>query len=138
MRWHVRAYCHLNETYKDFLLSRILKSRSCEGLGPGAEQDSAWHQTANVILTPHPDLTPAQKSIVARDYGMKDQALSLQIRLALLYYFLKRLNLDFNERERSAREQHVVLANPDEVRSALDRTQLNHNASDTAVANTGE
>lgn len=123
MRWHVRAYCHINGAFKDFLLSRILKYRKGEGQGPGSEEDRAWHETVMVVLTPHPDLTPAQQSIVARDYGMKDMELSLEIRLALLYYFLKRLNLDFKERNRPAREQHVVLANTEQVRHALETLQ---------------
>lgn len=120
LRWHVRAYCHLTHRFKDFLLSRILKSRSCEKRGPGAHEDNSWNETTTVLLSPHPNLTPAQQEIVARDYGMKDQQLAVKMRRALLYYFLRRLNLDFEETKRSPREQHVVLANPDAVRRALD------------------
>lgn len=123
LRWHVRAYCHFEKEFRDFLLSRIMKSRPCEDGGLRAAADVTWQETTPVILTPHPDLTPAQQDIVARDYGMKNHELGLQIRLALLYYFLKRLSLDFKERERPAREQHIVLANPAEVRQALNRAQ---------------
>ena len=74
-----------------------------------------------VGLKPHPDLTADQKRVIAQDFGMKGERLDMRVRLALLYYVLKRLNLDFEEEKRLAREQHVVLANSDEVRQALSR-----------------
>ena len=54
---------------------------------------------------------------------MKDDRLHLPVRLALLYYFVRRLNLDVDDEtpDRPANERHVVLANPDEVREAQKR-----------------
>ena len=127
LRWHVRAYCHHQEQFRDFLLSRILETRASEERGPDADADLTWQERVAVRVTPHPDLTSAQKDTVARDYGMEDLELSMNVRLALLYYLLRRLDLDFNERNKPAREQHIVLANAEEVRIALDRAQYKQN-----------
>jgi hypothetical protein len=55
---------------------------------------------------------------------MKGERLDVKVRLALLYYLLRRLDLDdFEETKRSAREQHVILANKEEVHHALRRAQ---------------
>ena len=54
---------------------------------------------------------------------MHGDKLDIRVRYALVYYLLKRLNLDFAEEKRAAREQHVVLANRDEAKTALARAQ---------------
>jgi hypothetical protein len=43
--------------------------------------------------------------------------------LALLYYFLKRLNLEGDPERRAPKEQHLVVANKMDVRTALKRAE---------------
>lgn len=57
-RWHVRAYCHIDEKYKDFLLPRILDVRHMDVPGPGGDQDALWKKTFDIEIGPHPKLTP--------------------------------------------------------------------------------
>lgn len=71
-----------------------------------------------------PKLTEEQKRIVAKDYGMKNFRLHVAMRSAMLYHFLRRMNLDFEEEKRPAQEQHVVLANGEEVRDALEKAHI--------------
>jgi predicted DNA-binding transcriptional regulator YafY len=127
-RWHVRAFCHIDHTFKDFLLPRFLKTRGTGEGAAGSGDDSIWNEMVTLGLKPHPGLTPEQKRVIAQDFGMKGERLDVRVRLALLYYVLKRLNLDFEEEKRPAREQHVVLANRDEVSKALKRAQLDERA----------
>lgn len=122
-RWHVRAFCHLDRGFKDFLLPRVLKTRATAPAELRPEQDTIWNEIVSVSLKPHPGLSDEQKHVVAQDFGMKGGHLEMKVRLALLYYLLKRLNLDFEEEKRPAREQHVVLADPHGVRQALRRAQ---------------
>jgi hypothetical protein len=122
-RWHVRAYCHIDRSFKDFLLPRFLQTRATGPAEVPAEQDAIWNEIVTVALKPHPGLSDDQQRVVAQDYGMTDGHLAMKVRLALLYYLLKRLNLDFEEEKRPAREQHVVLAQPDHVKRALKRAQ---------------
>ena len=118
-RWHVRAFCHIDRQFKDFLLPRILKVKDEAEPGAMPEDDAIWNETTIVAIKPHPGLTEHQKQVVARDYGMRSERLDIRVRHALLYYLLKRLSLDFEEETRSAKEQHIVLANPTDVRKAL-------------------
>jgi predicted DNA-binding transcriptional regulator YafY len=123
-RWHVRAFCHIDRSFKDFLLPRILKARATADAEAGSEDDSIWNELITVSLKAHPGLTDEQKRVVAQDFGMKGERVDVKVRLALLYYMLRRLDLDdFQGEKHPAREQHVVLANRDEVRRALKRAQ---------------
>ena len=118
-RWHARAYCHLTDRFKDFLLPRILGFRDPgEGGRPGGE-DELWQERFAVRIAPHPDLGPQQQAIVAKDYGMADGTTVLEVRYAMLFYVLKRLNLLDRPEDRSARSQHIVVANRAETDEAL-------------------
>lgn len=122
VRWHVRAFCHIDQRFKDFLLPRILGTRATSIAEGGPADDVIWNEIFTVSLKPNPGLTDEQKHVIALDFGMKDERLDVKVRLALLYYLLRRLDLhDFEQAKRPAREQHVVLANPDDVRQALRR-----------------
>ena len=127
-RWHARAFCHIDRQFKDFLLPRILGTRDEWQAEASPEEDFAWQEFTTVTLKPHPGLNEDQQDVVACDYGMKNGQVAVEVRLALLYYFLKRLGLDFKEQERNPREQHVVLADPDAVRAALDRAKYKETA----------
>lgn len=124
-RWHVRAFCHIDREFKDFLLPRVLYTRETDVPEAQPTDDYVWQEFTTVALKPHPGLNEDQQQVVARDYGMKNGVAYIEVRLALLYYFLKRLGLDFSETNRKPREQHVVLADHDPVRTALDRAQYN-------------
>ena len=56
---------------------------------------------------------------------MTDMRLDMNIRLALLYYYLRRLGLhqDCDGEELPSREQHVVVANKVATRKALEKAQ---------------
>ena len=92
-RWHARAYCHIDKKFKDFLLPRILEVRGAGEPGASADQDRQWNETFDVEIGPHPDLTPSQQAVVAKDYGMKNGRAILTVRYAMLFYVLKRLGL---------------------------------------------
>lgn len=132
MRWHVRAFCHKSGRYKDFLLSRVQKTRQSSEKPVTGAQDSVWHEFFTVTLKPHPKLSESQAGAVALDYGMKDMRLNVKVRLALLYYFLRRLGLTDSEEDGSNhKEQHVVIANKAETRKAMER--INYDINENAV-----
>ena len=82
-----------------------------------------WQEFVDVSLVPHPQLSESQRRVVALDFGMEHESARVRVRLALLYYFLKRLNLDGDAERRASKEQHVVIANKAEVRGGLKRAQ---------------
>lgn len=123
-RWHARAYCHLTDRFKDFLLPRIIGVRNS---GPGGRQgneDALWQERFSVLIAPHPALSDEQKSIVAKDYGMRDGTTALDVRYAMLFYVLKRLNLLGTPEKLSARSQHIVVANRRETDAALKKADF--------------
>ena len=123
-RWHARAYCHLTENFRDFLLPRILGAKDPGNAGRPDAEDELWRDRFAVRIAPHPDLGPQQQAIVARDYGMVDGTTVLEVRYAMLFYFLKRLNLLGHPEKLPVRSQHIVVANRSETDEALRRADF--------------
>ncbi len=123
-RWHARAYCHLENKFKDFLLPRLLEVRGKDRPGAPAEQDWLWNNYFDVIIGPHPDLTESQKKVVAKDYGLDHGSGVLSVRYAMLFYVLKRLGLLGDAAKQNARTQHIVTQNRKETEAALKQAEL--------------
>lgn len=123
-RWHARAYCHIDKKFKDFLLPRILRVRGVDAPGASADQDQQWNDTFDVEIGPHPDLTPSQQAVVAKDYGMKNGRAILKVRYAMLFYVLKRLGLLGDATKQSSRTQHIVALNREATEAALQVAEL--------------
>lgn len=119
-RWHARAFCHLEETFKDFLLPRILKSRGEDEPGASGEADHFWHEYYPLEIAPHPALTSSQQEVVAKDYGMKGRKCVLRVRAAMLFYVMKRLGLLNDAVNEDPRRQHIVLLNEADAKRVLE------------------
>ena len=111
LRWHVRAFCHTDSKFKDFILSRCLEARSPNAGGAPSANDVFWASVFPVCLKPNPRLGGAQQSVIAEDFGMNDGEAVVPVRQALLYYFNKRLRLDVAEQVDDPRETPVVVKN---------------------------
>lgn len=110
-RWHARAYCLTDESFKDFLLSRILEIRGSRESGVSAENDHDWHAQVTLEIGPHPALSETQAKVIALDYGMRGGKAEINVRRALLYYALRRLGLDTDPAARRPQDQQIVLMN---------------------------
>lgn len=129
LRWHARAYCHLQHAFNDFLLPRAMKCRASGAPGLLASDDHLWREHFSFDIIPHPKLTPSQQAVVAKDYGMKGGKRTLSVRYAMLFYVLKRLGLLNEAREQDPRQQHIVVLDSAEVQSALRKAELSTNSS---------
>jgi hypothetical protein len=123
-RWHARAYCHLDNKFKDFLLPRVLDVGEMGEAGAEPQQDCLWRNRFGIVIGPHPDLTAGQKAVVAKDYGMGHGSTVLTVRYAMLFYVLKRLGLLGDAAERDARSQHIVVVNRAETEAALKKADF--------------
>ena len=121
-RWHIRAYCHIDDMFKDFLLSRVMDVRGTDDPKEFGDNDRYWNERLNVFLIPNPALAETQQRVIATDYGMKDGRVQIPIRKALLYYFKKRLRLDVAEALDRPREAPVTVENMDEFNAALNES----------------
>ena len=121
-RWHVRAYCHTHEEYRDFVLSRFRRHPELcnenEHAFHGIKQDKAWNKMLTLKVKPHPDLTSAQQAIVETDYGMKKGSLNLKVRAACAQYLLQLLRIDLHSKAKPTAQQ-VVLANKADIEPYL-------------------
>jgi predicted DNA-binding transcriptional regulator YafY len=119
LRWHTRAFCHIDQKFKDFILSRCLGTRSPDAPGASPSDDPFWAKYFPVSLCPNPRLTTGQQKVIAEDFAMKSGKVVVPVRQALLYYFSKRLRLDVADRFDDPSETPVVVKNRDAFDIAL-------------------
>lgn len=108
-RWHVRAFCEADRTFKDFLLSRILGTKGSHPSPVVPDEDADWNEHITLEIGPHPDLSDSQKRVIELDYGMRDGRASIPVRKALRYYAMRRLGLDIDPKARAPQDQQIVL-----------------------------
>jgi hypothetical protein len=111
-RWHVRAFCHEHEDFRDFVFARILDIALRENSTIDPSSDILWKREIEVIIRPNPELTQPQRTAIELDFGMTNGRLALSVREALLFYFLKHLRLLPSTNGIS---EHIVLANGEEL-----------------------
>jgi predicted DNA-binding transcriptional regulator YafY len=120
LRWHARAFCHIERKFKDFIVSRCRDTRRPDEPGARATDDKQWQTMFEVILRPNPALTHSQQQTIALDYQMTKGRAVIPIRCALLYYFEKRLRLDMDPSKDKPAEKPVVVENWAEFEAARD------------------
>lgn len=120
-RWHARAFCEIDETFKDFLLARMLEVRGARQAKIDPASDRDWEEHVLLEIGPHPDLSETQQKVVALDYGMRDRKAKIKARRAFLYYTLKRLGLDTAPVARRSQDQQIVLLNREEIEQLIQR-----------------
>lgn len=123
LRWHVRAFCKIDNKFKDFLISRILETKDLQASDTDPSKDWEWCEYFDVVLIPNPAFSDEQKKMIAQDYGMKKSKITIPVRYSFLYYFKKRLRLDVAEALDEPKEAPVIIENRKEFDAALKRTQ---------------
>lgn len=108
LRWHVRAFCHTKEEFRDFVLGRIMELRGEQPSNASIEADEEWNERVKVIIAPNPDLTADQKKIIERDYSMKRGKAEIIVRRALLFYLKRRLGVEDSTQKTPAAQQVVI------------------------------
>ena len=120
-RWHVRALCHNDKTFKDFVFARIYEIGESRPDSMDSGADEAWFDSVTVIISPHPGLSESQAKAVKLDYGMPDGARAITVSSAFLYYFLKHMGLYGDSKQERPQDQQIVLVNREEMISAMKR-----------------
>ena len=115
LRWHVRAWCHQRALFRDFAIGRLVIDGEIAADQVDPARDVGWETVVDVILIPHPKLSPSQRDVVIRDYEMKDGQKIVPCRKAMLFYTLRHLNLDSPEVLDNPARQHVIVKNRTDV-----------------------
>nr|WP_255720229.1 WYL domain-containing protein [Acuticoccus kalidii] len=82
-RWHTRAFCCTDDTFKDFVLPRIIEIRKSEPFNVQVTLDSDWQSRVAIIFAPHPRLSPGQRAAIEFDYRMSDGQAAITVRKSL-------------------------------------------------------
>lgn len=116
-RWHIRAYSDHHQQYRDFVLARIkgipeiINETSIPDSG-----DMDWHTEVPIIIGVHPELPDNHKQVIAEDYGMVNNQIAVNIKGALVNYFLKLMHLEPSRAHPDPKIQQIVVVNQDVVK----------------------
>ncbi len=113
-RWHARAWCVEKEEYRDYVLGRILSVAEPTPYVFEPPDDVEWHTFLPLVLTPHPGLDTLQTAAIERDYRLEGGERTINMRLALAFYFVRRHNLDLRNGEIPPARAQLFLKNFDE------------------------
>lgn len=108
LRWHIRAFCHVKNEFRDFVLGRIMRLRDEQPSNVSGTEDLEWNELLQVVIAPNPDLGDDQKRIIERDYSMTMGKAEIVVRRALLFYLKRRLGVDEGSLKTPAAQQVVI------------------------------
>ena len=117
-RWHVRAWCHTRNQLQDFVFARMLSFDETKPDQINAEHDVEWQRLLTFRIGPHPGLGTAKRKAIELDYGMQQGEISVETRISLSFYFMRRFGLDIDPKEVEPECQHIVLMNREEIDEA--------------------
>lgn len=122
-RWHVRAWCETNQEFRDFVLSRFRGKPEFEDPleqpNPTIDDDKDWNTTVTIKIKPDTRLSKPQQKVIAHDYGMKNNVLSIKTRGPLVQYALKQFYIDDKVIQGKPSAQQIVISNYSEIEKWL-------------------
>lgn len=96
LRWHARVFDRTSSEFRDLVITRMEAPQLLAGdaIAPHEQldRDIQWNRILTLELIPHPD--QQRPEVVARDFGMSDDRLVLNVRAAIAGYVLQQWNVD--------------------------------------------
>lgn len=124
-RWHMRAYDCDNKRYSDFVLSRVEEISAKEPDGRDFPPDDVWSEFITLCLEPDPKLSERRRKRLELEYDMSEGKLALNVRKAMLFYYLRSYGFDPLELEngmmRNKSSFSLSVANLEEVEECIGR-----------------
>lgn len=121
-RWHARAWCFKRESFRDFVLARIVSTGDTRPSTVKPAEDVGWQREVTLRISPHPALKDGKRRAIELDYGMSDGLLVVKTRVCLAFYCMMQLGLDRPLAQVKPERQQIVLANRPEVESIMSET----------------
>lgn len=91
LRWHVRALCHREDVFKDFVVGRFQAVGRPKPCPQGDRVDADWLEWVTLCFEPSRELSVNRRTALEMDYGMEDGRLEITVRRAMRIYTLRRL-----------------------------------------------
>lgn len=121
LRWHLRAHSQSHGRFIDVLLSRMRGVPTVlEEPAVSTEDDWEWKTIVPVLIGAHPGLSGHQQRVIEADYNMQGGVLERRLRVALVPYYLRLMNVGRDDRARPPEQQQIILLNPEDL-AELDR-----------------
>lgn len=98
-RWHVRAFCHTRNEFRDFVLGRILATRHIKNSDKDPSDDNDWTTVVDVLVTPNPNLAQEKRQAIALEYDLPATVMetTLSLRQSMLFYVKAKFDPDKSE-----------------------------------------
>jgi predicted DNA-binding transcriptional regulator YafY len=110
-RMFLRAFCHDDRRFKDFVLVRCLKARQARRSDyVGKRSDRKWNEVMYVTLTANPKLELDQCRAIEHEFLCGKRHRTLKVRRALLPYFVKRLRLETAKSPSGRKRKALILS----------------------------
>jgi hypothetical protein len=91
-RYHLRAYCHDNKRYLDFVVTRVVRAEVAEAEWVSSRNDRDWNQNVLLRFIPHPDLPESARIALLRNYeDPASGSRKIVCRRALAFYIKRKL-----------------------------------------------
>ena len=124
-RWHMRAFEFEKGRYSDFVLSRIRSAEPTAAPTLELPPDTVWDTVVDLVLKADSALDPAQRESLEYEYGMKNGRLSLRVRQAMLFYYLRHYGFNPRTSTKKAMQNessfHLKVSNIREIERCLRR-----------------
>lgn len=99
VRWHVRAFDRNKGEFRDLVITRMegvtaASSTTCSPVGAHEQPDAdaEWNQLVQLALVPHPKHRYPES--IAKDFGMQDGQLNVNLRAAVAGHVLRQWMVD--------------------------------------------
>jgi len=120
-RWHIRAYCHERDDFRDFVFGRIVSLGGVKETDASISNDTKWNTNVTIYIGPNPACSELQQKATEYDYGMIDGKAEINVSIALLFYLLRTLGLSTKDPDnKDSASHHIILTNKSELKSILE------------------
>jgi hypothetical protein len=120
MRWRMTAIDGMHEhgDFRDYVLARVLSVGELKPCNADPADDLEWQTECDLKLTAHPGLNPDERAAIEQGFRFEGGELTIRVRLALAFYFIRRNNLDLRGETISPQRAQLFLINFDEIEAA--------------------
>lgn len=120
-RWHVRAYCHVKEEFRDFNLGRMSAAKLLQDptVKPTNRDDNVWNTFVQVRIGAHPLLTREQADVIRFEHFDNMASLTQSCRAALVSYFIQDIKAAVDTAKQTPPDYQLAVENLDEVKAWL-------------------
>ena len=119
-RWYVRAYCNLNQQFRNYSLGRISHAALLDQpAGFLVDDDKDWATKVPVRLIAHPDLNSEQESVIRFEYFMNTSSRITTCRGPLVNYYIKDVRAAVDIETQRPPEYQIAIGNIEEINKWL-------------------